>query len=162
MRDAKTLTTLTAGRHIDTQKSKESPASSRSSQGVTPDLARTGRRQPSNPIQLDHVRPRGAMPPRQKPRRAGRPKQKQDFSKKKQWTWCGRGSHSHADCPARDAVCHKCHKKGHYSEKCYSKSVIPSHNSAGAIDEESLDVDDNFVDAVVNVYKVDCSIGCPR
>ena len=103
----------------------------------------------SNPIKLDHVRPRGGPTPRQKSRRAGRPKQKQDPSKKKQCTRCGRGSHSRADCPARDAVCHKCHKKGHYSAQCFTKSV-PSHDSAGAIDEESLEVDvgDNFLDAV--------------
>ena len=105
----------------------------------------------SNPIQLDSVQPRGVTPPRQKSRR-GRPKPKlQDPSKKKQCTRCGRGSHSRANCPARDAVCHTCHKKGHYSAQCFSKSV-PSHNSAGAIEEESLEVDvgDNFLDAVTS------------
>ena len=104
----------------------------------------------SNPIQLDLVRPRGETPretpPRSKPRR-GRPKP--DSSKKKQCTRCGHGSHSRADCPARDATCHKCQRKGHYSAQCFSKSV-PSH-SAAAI-EESLDVDvgDNFLDAVTS------------
>ena len=100
----------------------------------------------SNPIQLDLVRPRGETPPRSKPRR-GRPKP--DSSKKKQCTRCGHGSHNRADCPARDATCHKCQRKGHYSAQCFSKSV-PSH-SAAAI-EESLDVDvgDNFLDAVTS------------
>ena len=105
----------------------------------------------SNPIQLDSVQPRGVTPPRQKSQ-WGRPKPKlQDPSKKKQCTRCGRRSHSRANCPARDAVCHTCHKKGNYSAQCFSKSV-PSHNSAGAIEEESLEVDvgDNFLDAVTS------------
>ena len=41
----------------------------------------------------------------------------------KQCTRCGKGSHKRDKCPARDAVCHKCHKKGHYSACCLSKSV---------------------------------------
>ena len=36
----------------------------------------------------------------------------------KQCTRCGKGSHQRDKCPARDAVCHKCHKKGHYSAYC--------------------------------------------
>ena len=38
----------------------------------------------------------------------------------KQCTRCGKGSHKRDKCPARDAVCHK---KGHYSACCLSKSV---------------------------------------
>ena len=41
----------------------------------------------------------------------------------KQCTRCGKGVHKRDKCPARDAVCHKCHKKGHYSACCLSKSV---------------------------------------
>ena len=41
----------------------------------------------------------------------------------KQCTRCGKGSHQRDKCPARNAVCHKCHKKGHYSAYCLSKSV---------------------------------------
>ena len=36
---------------------------------------------------------------------------------------CGRGSHPRDKCPAKDAVCHKCDKKGHYSSQCFSKKV---------------------------------------
>ena len=36
---------------------------------------------------------------------------------------CGRSSHPHAECPASQAVCHKCKKKGHFSSVCQSKSV---------------------------------------
>ena len=41
----------------------------------------------------------------------------------KQCTRCGRGVHRRDKCLARDAVCHKCHKKGHYSAHCLSRSV---------------------------------------
>ena len=36
---------------------------------------------------------------------------------------CGHGPHSRQQCPARDAECHTCHKKGHYSAQCFHKSV---------------------------------------
>ena len=41
----------------------------------------------------------------------------------KQCTRCGRGNHKRDKCPARDAICHKCHQKGHYSAYCLSKSI---------------------------------------
>lgn len=37
--------------------------------------------------------------------------------------WCGRGSHSRSTCPAKDAKCNSCHKKGHFSSVCLSKRV---------------------------------------
>ena len=41
----------------------------------------------------------------------------------KQCTRCGRGVHRRDKCPACDAICRKCHKKGHYSAHCLSKSL---------------------------------------
>ena len=38
-------------------------------------------------------------------------------------TRCGRGPYPRHQCPARDSECHKCHKRGHYSAQCLSKSV---------------------------------------
>ena len=38
-------------------------------------------------------------------------------------TQCGRGTHSLQVCPAKEATCHKCNKKGHYSSMCHTKSV---------------------------------------
>ena len=35
---------------------------------------------------------------------------------------CGKGPHSRQQCPAKDAVCYNCRKKGHYSGQCLSKS----------------------------------------
>ena len=36
-------------------------------------------------------------------------------------TWCIREWHSRAECPARDAACHKCGKREHFSTQCFSK-----------------------------------------
>ena len=37
---------------------------------------------------------------------------------------CGYGQHSGGErCPAGDARCHKCNRKGHFSSKCFSKTV---------------------------------------
>ena len=35
---------------------------------------------------------------------------------------CGRGPHSRQQCPARDAECYHCKKKGHYAQ-CFKKSI---------------------------------------
>ena len=42
---------------------------------------------------------------------------------------CGRSPHPRAECPASQAVCHKCKKKGLFSSVCQSKSV-------GTVEEE--------------------------
>ena len=38
-------------------------------------------------------------------------------------TRCGKGPHPRDKCPAKDAVCHRCNRKGHYSATCYAKTV---------------------------------------
>ena len=43
---------------------------------------------------------------------------------------CGRG----LQCPARDAECHTCHKKGHYSAQCFHKSVADVAREPDAAD----------------------------
>ena len=37
---------------------------------------------------------------------------------------CGRGAHSHQSCPAKDALCYRCNKKGHYSSQCLSNTIF--------------------------------------
>ena len=37
-------------------------------------------------------------------------------------TRCGKGPHQRQQCPAKDAVCFNCKKKGHFSGQCLSKS----------------------------------------
>ena len=36
---------------------------------------------------------------------------------------CGKGPHTQQKCPARDAECHNCKRKGHYSAQCFHKAV---------------------------------------
>ena len=52
----------------------------------------------------------------------------------------GRGRHQRDKCPARDAVCHNCQRKGHYSAQCFRKTVSTME------EEETLDT--AFLDTV--------------
>ena len=36
---------------------------------------------------------------------------------------CGKGSHPRQSCPARDMVCFRCNRRGHYSSQCLSNTV---------------------------------------
>ena len=49
---------------------------------------------------------------------------------KEQCYFCGNVRHQHINCPAREAECRKCKKKGHWSKVC--KSQI----SAGITDKD--------------------------
>ena len=54
--------------------------------------------------------------------------------------WCGSSpTHGHWQCPARDSVCHKCSKRGHFQSVC---------RSAGAIREVQTDMADSFLGTV--------------
>ena len=55
-------------------------------------------------------------------------------------SYCGKGPHPKQSCPARDVICHKCKKKGHYSSVCRSKAVA-------TLSEESP-VDNGFLDTI--------------
>ncbi|XP_055878884.1 uncharacterized protein LOC129925016 [Biomphalaria glabrata] len=47
--------------------------------------------------------------------------------------FCGGAIHSRSKCPAKDAICNKCGKKGHYKKVCKSKlSTVYRHNSDSA------------------------------
>ena len=46
-------------------------------------------------------------------------------SKQEQCTRCGKiPSHARQNCPAKDSVCHRCKKKGHFQSQCKSKKAI--------------------------------------
>jgi len=49
----------------------------------------------------------------------------------KKCQYCGRGSHERRFCPAKNAVCHKCKKRGHYKDVCQSDGS----NFKGNVDE---------------------------
>ena len=38
-------------------------------------------------------------------------------------TRCGKGQHPRNKCPTKNAICHRCQKKGHCSSQCFSKQV---------------------------------------
>ena len=40
--------------------------------------------------------------------------------------WCGRQGHTRQMCPAKDATCNNCHKKGHFQAVCRSTKPRPS------------------------------------
>ena len=52
--------------------------------------------------------------------------QPRTFPRKKQspCTRCGKGPHSLLDCPAKDVVCRKCRRRGHYAALCFSKTKV--------------------------------------
>ena len=58
-------------------------------------------------------------------------------------TRCGGPQHAKEKCPAKEAVCHCCEKKGHFSKQCYTKLVseISTENlmDTAAIDTVSSD-----------------------
>ena len=46
--------------------------------------------------------------------------------------FCGNSNHPRSRCPARDAVCSKCQKKGHFAKVCRSKKISKNKVSAAA------------------------------
>ena len=41
---------------------------------------------------------------------------------------CGKGSHSRDKCPAKDATCFKCQKRGNFGSQCFSKDKASQHS----------------------------------
>ena len=79
---------------------------------------------------------------------------------------CGKQQHPREKCPAKDAECHKCNRKGHYSAQCFSKTIAElSHGSSTHEETAFLDaVSDNQqatwtiqieLDGQQTVFKID-------
>ena len=50
---------------------------------------------------------------------------------------CGREAHKgQQKCPAKDATCHNCHKKWHYSQQCYHCRVTPRREMSDMSDKD--------------------------
>ena len=60
---------------------------------------------------------------------------------------CGRCGkvHNKGHCPAKDVECHRCHRKGHYSTLCYSKTVAELSTNQ---DNQGIPLDTAFLDTV--------------
>ena len=46
--------------------------------------------------------------------------------------FCGNSNHPHSKCPARDAVCSNCQKKGHFAKVCRGRKISKNNVSAAA------------------------------
>eukprot|EP00731_Ephydatia_muelleri_P010502 Em0005g1088a len=57
----------------------------------------------------------------------------------RQCTKCGKGPHPWYLCPAKDSVCHKCKRKGHFSSQCLSKTVAEVEPDESYVDTAFLD-----------------------
>ena len=68
---------------------------------------------------------------------AGKWKQRQNSSKK--CTRCGKEQHARDKCPAKDATCHRCQRKGHYSAMCFAKTVSTVSESGSNLETAFLD-----------------------
>lgn len=54
---------------------------------------------------------------------AGKKAHQHDLDSRKPCSQCGKAPHSRDKCPAKDTVCHRCQRKGHFSSQCQTKSV---------------------------------------
>ena len=69
----------------------------------------------------------------------------------KKCTRCSKTKHPRDKCPARDAKCFKCHKKGHYSSLCLSKKTTTAVSTVlgtEQTDASETESDDNFLGTV--------------
>ena len=57
----------------------------------------------------------------------------------KHCTRCGKEPHSRDKCPAKDAICNWCQKKGHYGAQCLTKHKKASVDSTSGLDTAFLD-----------------------
>ncbi len=60
---------------------------------------------------------------------------------------CGKSPHSFQRCPARDAVCFRCDRKGHYGSQCLSKSVAEVTENVSHIRDPDPDSDEFYLDS---------------
>ena len=51
-------------------------------------------------------------------------------------TRCGKEPHSRDNCPAKDAICIKCKKKGHYAAVCCTQASVTSELTASPADAD--------------------------
>ena len=87
---------------------------------------------------VDAVSSRGPFSFKQRPKRV---------PDKKRCICCGGGHLRQDKCPAKEVICHNCHKKGQYSQQCFHRKNPPKSDVAD-IREEDEDPDGIFLDMV--------------
>ena len=112
-------------------------------------------KQPANlavPQQLDRVtRPTSKAPSRKQYQKRS-PQIQRQLPTQPSWhkcKRCGKGSHPREHCPARDATCYRCNRKGHYKAQCLSKT-ISELTSSPTQDQESDTYSDVIYLNIVN------------
>ena len=95
-------------------------------------LVRGSDKQPDNRM--------GAVSKRRSPNRSDKKpadKDKGEKTSKSTCKWCGKSpSHAKQQCPAREAVCHKCKKRGHFKSVCRTAKMSEVHRDTSPEDEE--------------------------
>ena len=93
---------------------------------------------------------RSRDPTRQSQKNGGKQRQ-QHSQQKKKCTWCGGERHKREDCPAKDASCDFCNKKGHFQRACKIKKMAPLHVKS---DEDDSDESSQYDMDAVTINKV--------
>ena len=80
--------------------------------------------------------------------KGSRPKRNYNYGKtqtqSKQCQRYERDQHHRDKCPAKEAMCHRCSKKGHYSTQCFSKNMARNMSQV----ESTNDMDAAYLDTV--------------
>ena len=97
---------------------------------------------PDDTTDIGAVNRRSSWRHGQKSKQSLKPRQTPNTQPSATCTRCGQTAHSRMQCPARDQICHKCKKKGHFQKLCRSKAVPRS------IREIQEDSDDDFMGAI--------------
>jgi hypothetical protein len=93
---------------------------------------------------------------------ARHPQKPKQFQSKETCGYCGNEPHSRERCPARKAMCSKCHKRGHYQAVCRSSSSKhsrysrSSHGRVQELSEDDSEQDDTFLGHVYSLQDDDC------
>ena len=65
---------------------------------------------------------------------------------------CGKGPHPRQSCPAKDVMCYRCNRKGHYSAQCLSNIVAPQtmnvHEVSSQLNHPQLETSESYLDTV--------------
>ena len=102
----------------------------------------------NNPIEVNELSRRGDGARGQgqgsNRRRQKRPRDAKQQTRGKPY---GKGHAKQEKCPAKDAVCHKCQRIGHFSTQCFSKTVAGTGN-VGLLSGEILPDEGAYLDEV--------------
>ena len=119
----------------------------------------------SNPITLDALKAKWKHLPRRNRMSTGPTPSRIQKQILKQCTRCGRGEHSREKCPAINATCHKCKRRGHFSSQCFSKSSVSSVTTEESPQETYSDIslDGAYLDTITSgqqrAWKVKIRVG---